>query len=276
MRFRKRVYKDVTQQVRDFRTSFGKEVFATFGGQVQYGPLKGFRIVDEFSWGGASDITTKTFGLYEQQNLPIFQSSQKTCLVDIGAADGFWGAGLVFAGIFDQSLCFEISPRSQRIIRRTARANGILNKVSIHGLFTQDSGEDIEKLGYAAEALFFLIDIEGAEYDLLTPEMLSRYAKSEFLIELHAPSGREGSIKQERLLENAEKHFDVTLVNDAIRDASALESIADIPDEMRRAILSEGRGYAMQWLHLTPRAGRKRTKAKTTGPIIKGFASRRA
>jgi predicted RNA methylase len=51
-------------------------------------------------------------GLYEasvMEQLKAF-SAQASTLIDIGAADGYFGVGLVAAGVYTRSICFERDP----------------------------------------------------------------------------------------------------------------------------------------------------------------------
>ncbi len=257
MRFRHKRYREIDRQIKKFRADFSEEVYANCKGNVQNGPLKGFFLLDDFSWGGMVDVTAKIFGYYEHQNLAVFTATEKKTLIDIGAADGFWGVGLVFAGFFENSICFETRGHGRRVIRRTARANGILDKVQVRGMFDEESQNEFVENTTDPADLFFLIDIEGAEFDMLSHDFLSRFRSSEFLIELHTQGVESGSEKLDQLIKHASEFFDYELITDGVRDASVLDGISGLPDNIRRALLSEGRRYAMQWLHLIPFGGSK-------------------
>ncbi|KIC40821.1 hypothetical protein RA27_13810 [Ruegeria sp. ANG-R] len=241
------------RRIRQFRQNVSYQYYEEKSGIVQSGLLSGFKLIDEHTWGQA-DLLTKLLGLYEQQNLPILGGSSKSTLVDIGAADGYWGVGLVYAGCFDQSVCFEQRGRGRRVIRRTAVANDIREKVRVAGAATFESLQ--AELGglYQPEDLFFLIDIEGGEFDLLTFEFLSKYRASEFLIELHTGGDPSAPEKEKRLIQDARKLFNVCVLDDTKRDLRQLRSEIYLPDDLTWLFASEGRGYPMSWLHLSPRS----------------------
>ncbi len=98
--------RQLRRTITGFRTDVSLRYFEEVEGVVQGGCLTGFRIVNEHSWGTA-DLCSKLLGFYEQQNQDIFTQSSKPTLVDLGAADGYWGVGLVQAGHFERSICFE-------------------------------------------------------------------------------------------------------------------------------------------------------------------------
>lgn len=253
MHFRKRYHREFRQQVRRFRAEFSKFVLQESGTEVLCGPIKGFRFIEESFWGGVSDTATKIFGLYEQQNLAVFERQRKSVLVDIGAADGFWGVGLVFAGKFEKSICFEISSTGQRVIRDTAIHNGVSEKVTVFGDALEDTIERISSIEPNSDNIFFLIDIEGAEFALLTEPFLERYARSEFLVELHPQMVSGGDERLEELEHIASKNFKISYITGDVRDTSEMDKIIKLGDDFKWPIISEGRGFPMRWLHLVPR-----------------------
>ena len=257
------------RQITRLRLDASRQYFQDSNGVVQGGCMRGFTILDESSWGRA-DMFAKLLGLYEQQNHPIFVDSPKSILVDLGAADGYWGVGLVQAGHFEKSFCFEQKRKGRRVIKGTARANGVRDRVSVNGLATASSVKQVVLEQNRPEDLFFLIDIEGGEFELLSFEFLTEFKSAEFLIELHTDGVWLGGEKEERLMRDASILFDVTLVDDAKRDLSHLRSELALPDDLTWLFASEGRKYPMRWLHLKPR------EALATAALPKMSASEEA
>jgi len=252
MKFRKRRHMEFRRQVRKFRAEFSRFVLQESGFQVLCGPMKGFKFAEESFWGGSSDAATKFFGLYEQQNLEIFERQSKSVLVDMGAADGFWGVGLVAADKFRRSVLFEISPKGRQVIRETAILNGVENRVTICGDVFENTADNILSVESSSSMIFFLIDIEGHEFNLLTEDFLRRFSKSEFLVELHPQMVENGTEKLEELAEFASELFSVRYISGSVRDTSEMDELIDLGDDFKWPVLSEGRGFPMQWLHLVP------------------------
>ncbi|WP_209598131.1 hypothetical protein [Ruegeria sp. HKCCSP351] len=239
--------------MRRFRNEFSLFVLEQSRGQVLCGPMKGFRFVENAFWGGHSDTATKIFGLYEQQNLKVLSNSDKPVLVDIGAADGFWGVGLVAAGQFEKSVCFEVSAKGRDVIRETAEHNGVGDRVAVFGDALTDTVENIASVAPDPADIFFLIDIEGVEFSLLTEDFLTHFRRSEFLIELHPQMVEDGDAKLKAIEAFCAGYFDVAYVDGSVRDTSEMDEIIRLGDDFKWPILSEGRGFPMQWLHLVPR-----------------------
>ncbi|NOD92924.1 hypothetical protein GS636_09030 [Ruegeria sp. HKCCD4884] len=253
MHFPKRHHRAFKSAVRRFRSEFSQFVLEQSGSEVLCGPMKGFRFTENAFWGGHSDTATKIFGLYEQQNLGILSNSNKPVLVDIGAADGFWGVGLVSTGNFEKSVCFEVSAKGREVIRETAEHNGVGDRVTVFGDALDNTAENIASVAPDPGDIFFLIDIEGVEFSLLTEDFLTQYRQSEFLIELHPQMVENGPAKLTAIEDFCGQYFQVTHVDGSVRDTSEMDKILKLGDDFKWPIISEGRGFPMQWLHLVPR-----------------------
>ncbi|MES0861566.1 hypothetical protein ABLN87_04340 [Ruegeria sp. SCPT10] len=253
MHFPKRRFRHVKSVVRKFRSEFSQYVLEQSRSQVLCGPLAGFRFAENAFWGQHSDTATKIFGLYEQQNLEILSRSKKRVLVDIGAADGFWGVGLVAVGKFEKSACFEISEKGREVILETAKHNEVEERVSIFGNALDNAVDKISTVSPRPDDIFFLIDIEGVEFDLLTEEFLHHFRRSEFLVELHPQMVEDGDAKLKAIEEFCGPYFAIEYIDGSIRDTSEMDKIIKLGDDFKWALLSEGRGFPMQWLHLMPR-----------------------
>ena len=95
--------------------AYSRLTYANFGGIIRYGPLKGFKLDENPSW-APELLVTKLFGLYEQEILKLvteLRGSHRN-LINLGAGDGYYGVGLVRAGIFEQSVCFELTENGQK------------------------------------------------------------------------------------------------------------------------------------------------------------------
>jgi hypothetical protein len=80
-------------------------------------------------------------GLYEKEVLDALSSRPEThkTLIDLGAADGYYGVGSLVNGLFDTSYCYEISEVGQKIIAANARRNGVADRVTVLGIADESS-----------------------------------------------------------------------------------------------------------------------------------------
>ena len=97
-----------------------------------------------------------------------------------------------------------------------------------------------------------LIDIEGAEFDFLTADVIESLASCHVIIELHDWLVKDGAVLREQLVARLASRFRVNIVHTGARDLSQFPELAELPDSERWLICDEGRGRAMEWLFLEP------------------------
>lgn len=222
------------------------------GNEVLYGPLAGFTLISETQW-GAADHPLKVLGLYEQPVQAVLSAlAPLNRLFCLGAADGFFGVGSVAAGLAQRSLNWEMVEESRRIMADTATANGVADRIRTFGIadsdFISQSGEEAP----GADDVV-LIDIEGAEYDILTDETLNALSATHVIIELHPFLVENGAAREQVLLEKAAGVFDVEMIEDTVRDLSGIAELRELSDDARWLACSEARERQMRWAHFRPR-----------------------
>ena len=218
--------------------------------KVAYGPFKGMSLPQRLWWG--DDRITQTLGIYEEhvlEKLRLFSMQGATRFIDIGAANGYFAIGMAYSKIYAQIFAFEIEPQGQELIKENAIRNRCSDVVSVFGEASYSSlknllSEDIKTT--------ILIDIEGAEYKLLSKEMLSLLSNCYLIIELHPWLVDEDNNLQDKLLEMANKKFNVELIKRENYSPNIFPEMDDLSDEERLIAVGEGRTKNMQWLVLTP------------------------
>lgn len=243
------------ETVYERRLRVSREVFEMMGGIVGYGPLKGLKLSEQ-AWWGAPDKASMLLGLYEQELLMVLCTDpliKKSNFIDIGAADGYYGIGLVMAGFYKKSFCFEISEKGQNTIKLNAELNRVTSQVTVHGeadktLFNNFSQDEINDS-------VVLVDIEGGEFDLLSEAFLEKFHQAYILIEIHnwVDNFEE---KYFKLLLAASKYFYIDKVNPIARDLTKFTELNDFTDDNRYLICSEGRPNVMRFLRLNPKSSK--------------------
>ena len=223
------------------------------GLRVLYGPCEGLNLLPSSSW-GKSDLPLKVLGVYEQPLIPFIE---RVCPVEtvvcIGAADGYYGIGLVVSGRASRSICFELTEAVRKTIAATARHNKVAEKIEILGK-AEPEGLRSCLASRTCKSQLVIIDIEGGEFELLDAGVLAALSGAHVLIEMHPDLHANGQQAQRELLERAARHFDVEVVHDHGRIYPDVPELAELSDDQRCIILSEGRVRQMEWLLLTPRA----------------------
>ncbi len=192
-------------------------------------------------------------GLYEKDVLDSLQNIPKkfTTFIDLGAADGYYGIGVLVNNLFQNSICFEISEEGRQTIRENAQFNNVLNKVEIRGIAKNDFYHDLSALTLSNAVLF--IDIEGAEFELIDKATFSAFNKSVIFVELHDWLFEDGEEKLKKLKNDSASTHVLTELTMGSRDLSIFPDLNKLHDNDRWLICSEGRGQLMKWLRFDPK-----------------------
>ena len=87
------------------REKLSRKIYKDFEGVIKYGAFRGLKLSDQFWW-GHTDIGSIFFGFYEKEVLneilKISSETGKKYFIDIGAADGYYGIGVLKANLFIQ------------------------------------------------------------------------------------------------------------------------------------------------------------------------------
>ena len=250
-----RCFLRTSDRVTNRRMKLAKRIQKTFQWTVAYGPFRGMKLPAEAWWGGA-ERGAMILGIYEKEVLESLISAPSThkTFIDLGAADGYYGVGMVFSGRFERCYCFELAARGRRILAECAKSNGVEAKIEILG------GADCAFIEHVPieyrDKSVVLIDVEGAEFELLTESVFSALRGSIIVVELHEWLFDDGARKLQRLRAEAQKDFVVTELRTSARDLSQFPELEALSDDDRWLLCSEGRGRAMRWYRLDPKAPR--------------------
>lgn len=247
----RRVAGDSGDPVEARRLALARRLSSQFSSTVAYGPFVGLRLSERSSW-GEPDRSSMLLGLYEQELLESLCTVPRryTTFVDVGAADGYYGVGVLVAGLFARSHCFEVSERGREVIRETAAANGVLDRITVSGKAEHDFHESLDLV--ELERTVVLVDIEGGEFDLLGANALWRFRRSILFVELHEQLVSNGEDRLRRLLHEASAFFRVTTLRMGSRDLSGIPEVRALDDSDRWLLCSEGRPFLMSWIRLDP------------------------
>ena len=232
-----------------YKARINGKIFQLAGGKLISGPFSGLKISNT-AWWGHYDKASKIFGLYEASVLQeINQSLGYDTFIDIGAADGYYALGVIHGGIAKKAICFERSLIGRSAIKRNAEINGLIDKIQIMG---QADVDTLAKLDLRQGALV-LIDIEGFEYELLTPKIIEKFSSCKLIIELH-PFLANGALSESDLIDRLQEHFKLRFLDDNVRDTTNIQLINEFTSDERSLILSEGRQQQMRWLIAVPKS----------------------
>lgn len=234
------------------RLALANKLDADFASVVRYGPFKGMKLSTD-GWWISGERASMLLGFYEDEVLDALMHlpERYRLLVDLGAADGYYGIGAVFSGRFDRSWCFEIEARGREVIAREADANGVANKVLVRGEATPDFHAELTEDERRHAVL--LVDIEGGEFGLLDQGTFEAFRHAAIIIEVNPWMVDDGAAKLGRLKADAAATHHIETLTTGARNLSAYPELGEWNDTDRWLIASEGRGQLMQWLKLMPK-----------------------
>jgi SAM-dependent methyltransferase len=150
------------------------------GTTVMQGPLKGMNFLSKSAEGCH---IAKLLGCYEQPLQPFIEAAinanYKTIL-NIGCAEGYYAVGMARRMPNTQVLSFDLNPNAQEVCTALAEQNGVSERVQVGALFKPADFEH-----YAGKGALVLCDIEGAERELLQPEVSPALKGMDIIVESH-------------------------------------------------------------------------------------------
>ncbi len=150
------------------------------GTVVMQGPLAGMEFLPQTAEGCH---IAKLLGCYEQPLQPFIDQAITNAyptILNIGCAEGYYAVGMARRMPSTQVLAFDLNPKAQEVCAALAQKNSVSDRVKVGALFKP---EDFE--AYAGQKVLVLCDIEGAEKDLLDPEVAPALKGMDLIVESH-------------------------------------------------------------------------------------------
>lgn len=216
---------------------------------VLAGPFVGMRYVAEAIH---SAYRPKLLGCYEKELNPIIThicQRQYDYLLNVGAAEGYYAVGLALCSPKTRVIAFEQEATGRHLIQALAQQNGVAERVHIQAQCTLNALRDsIAPHGQTC----LIMDVEGAERELLDPQQVPALRQIDILVEVH-------EFLDAGLADTLEQRF---RASHALTWVSACErGLTDLPFTLSRwrklllkpayvRALSEERPAAMRWAWL--------------------------
>lgn len=231
----------------------GRVARALSRGRVHRGPFSGMR----YARGSVgSTLPPKLLGTYELELQPAVEAiiaATPDLIVDVGAAEGYYAVGLARAVPAAEVIAFESEERGRRLLRAMAALNAVEGRVRLEGHCTADS---LRRALQPGRRTVVVMDVEGAERDLLGPAVLPQLAACMVLVELHE-AGAPGVGKA--LLERFAATHEAERIDQRPRTPGDWPFAEAgwgrvVPAGLRLRCMDEKRGTGMAWLSMRPRA----------------------
>ena len=231
----------------------GKKLAEYSKEKILFGPYSGTKFIFKSGWSN-TDFGPKYLGTYERQiQKKIIYLKKKFNLnffVDCGAAEGFHIISLLKKKIFKKAVAFEINKKSRDLLIKNAINNNVKKKISV---YSEANFASLKKLKIKNfKKTLFLLDIEGAEFNLFDKNFCRYFSKSLFIIEDHNFLILNKK-KTNSFYKTIKKFFKVEFVDDNFENPLNYKILDHLTEDEKYLILSEGRPLRMQWIILLPK-----------------------
>lgn len=155
----------------------------TYGNEVMDGPFKGLRYPPMSQW--ASCRFEKIIGAYEHELHGLVHrlsaEKQYDVIVNVGAAEGFYTAGLALLFPAARVVSYEHNETTASFCRNLCRINHVSERVEQRGHCT---AEELRGLNPAGRVLVWM-DIDTGERPVLDPDKVPWLRGADILVEMH-------------------------------------------------------------------------------------------
>ena len=213
--------------------------------KVVSGPFRGLKLNQRFP------TKPMLLGVWEKEISFIWNSLEDfKCIIDIGAAEGFYAVGIARKYPDKQIYAYEMNPCTKTLLEEVISDNLVKN-IAVRG---KCEYEDLRNLGVKLDNSLIIMDCEGYELELLNELSPSILKNAHMLVELHEmyAAGCTNILKSRF----ADTH-QVSEIEGQHRSLSDWPNQVKLlrylfPKELLLDFMDEGRPYPMNWLYMKP------------------------
>jgi len=200
------------------------------------------------------DTASKFLGLYEKEVqdeiIKIQQNKRinKKYFINLGAGEGYHLIGLLKKRLFKYGIAYEMDTNAKQKLNENLIKNKLSAKVSVLNKADKNFIENSFPKRFKLKDCFFLIDIEGDEFKLLSKGNLNKLKKSILIIELH-----DFYFSPKKLVSELKKIFKTKVLTTENRNLSNFKNIENLHDTEKWLLVNEGRPKKMEWIVCIPK-----------------------
>lgn len=236
-----------------FQEDFSRSVYGNDKITVLDGPFKGMQYFNLVVWG---PITPKWIGSYEVELVDIINEIIRVRyekILDIGAAEGYYAVGFSRSCPNSKVQSYDVDPIARNRQKQLALLNSIknleINKYCSHERLNQELNK---------RSLVFC-DIEGFEYELLDPEIVSKLRDVDVMVEVHSFGHFTSEQVKKELIYRFSGSHNITTVQSEDRVGSEwkerIKELSVIEESIVQKALNEHRSNGQQWLWMRAEQG---------------------
>jgi hypothetical protein len=216
------------------------------GARIWGGPFAGMAYVKQATEGA---LVPRLLGTYESElhpHLAAFAAEGLDCVIDVGCAEGYYAVGLARMMPDVTVHAYDIDPNARAACAALAALNEVADRVVIGNEFRADGFED-----FAGQRVLVMIDTEGAEVNILRPDLSPSLAGMSLIVETH-DGIRPGALATVR--ERFEPTHDIIVVKTGPKVLTGPPWLLDFPHLDQLMAVWEWRRQPTPWLVMRPKA----------------------
>jgi SAM-dependent methyltransferase len=223
-----------------------------YGTKVIRGPFEGASLCESPRW-GRTDRITMMLGQYELEIQESVQTAFENAdiFVDIGCGDGYYLAAASRYDNLKKIVGFDEANVAKVNSQEVLDINEVVGTIG-HTARLSDLGDILSEARLAGcRSPFIMIDIEGAEFELLS-DNIEILKNCVLIIETHDFS--ESQAKFYGLISNLECWFELNVVSPGPRNPFAFDELNCFDTNIKWLAMSEGRTLGNKWVVCTPKS----------------------
>lgn len=197
----------------------------------------------------------KLLGTYErelQSEIEKLASARWSAVIDVGAAEGYYAVGFARRLRNVPVLAYEMDPYGRALLTANAEENKVVDSIELRGECTASAFAEV--LHERPGPVLVIMDVEGAEAELIEAASSRDLAKATFVIEVHDFKS-DGPLISSRLRNALAPSHEIQVVSAAPRLSRDFPSAFwFVPQHNRMHAMDEYRPVAMEWMICRPRA----------------------
>lgn len=210
------------------------------------GPFAGMDYVRKATEGA---LIPRLLGTYESElhpHLAAFAAEGLDCVIDVGCAEGYYAVGLarLMPGVMVHA--YDIDEKARVACADLAQRNGVADRVVIGGEFAPDGFE-----AFAGRRVLVMVDTEGAEIDILRPDLSPALARMSLIVETH-DALRAGAMAA--MIQRFSPTHDIVRVDAAAKSLTGPPWLLAMPPLDQLLAVWEWRTEPTPWLVMRPKA----------------------
>lgn len=224
-----------------------QHIVARTNGIVAAGPFEGLVWIQGASWQWSPPYLAGGYEAELHGTIEHLIAAEPTTVIDVGCAEGYYAVGFARRLPHAHVFAFDSASSSRQICRQLAMSNGVTSRVTVEGTCT---AELLSAL--CDERTLLILDCEGAEVELLRPDIAPNLARVTILVELHDFID---STISATIVERLGSSHHIQMFTSVKRICSDWDAVSSLPPALADRALDEGRPtkpHPMQWALLEP------------------------